>query len=143
MKIILGLFLTFALAVIGFGQNKNHSGAYYRKKGDVTFKEIGKGKNRVINFEIYAAGAVVGTCVGHFNGKAKWIAANIAEYNGDFNATKKDTGEPISCRLTFVFSGNQVSVRETNCDEYHGMECNFEGTYKRKSQKKRKRLKFY
>ena len=34
-------------------------------------------------------------------------------------------------RLTFVFSENEVEVREEGACEYHGLNCRFEGTYTR------------
>lgn len=74
-------------------------------------------------------------CVGEFKGKAKWVSKNMAEYNGDFNEKGSD-GEAIGCRLSFVFSGTTITIRETDCRDYHGAMCNFEGKYRRSNKRK-------
>jgi hypothetical protein len=76
-------------------------------------------------------------CVGEMKGRAKWIAKNIAEYNGDFNERDAD-GEAIGCRLTFVFTGNTITIREGDCNDFHGAMCNFEGKYSRPARTKPK-----
>jgi len=135
MKIRHFLLLTFAtILLIGVSDiaAQSRNGTYYRSdrygRGDITFKEVGKGKSRRLNFYISIAGAQRGTCIGDHRGKAKWISSNMAEYNGDFNEVNAN-GDAISCRLTFVFSKNRVTVRETNCDDFHGVACQFEGSY--------------
>ena len=120
------------MVVTGIVYSQNRSGTYYRSdkygKGDITFKEVGNGKSKRLNFYVSIGGARWGTCIGDHRGKAKWIDANIAEYNGDFNEVNSD-GAAVGCRLTFVFAGNRVTIRETNCDDYHGAMCQFEGIY--------------
>ena len=135
MKIRHFLLLTFAtILLIGVSDitAQSRNGTYYRSdrygRGDITFKEVGKGKSRRLNFYVSIAGAQRGTCIGDHRGKAKWISASMAEYNGDFDEVNAD-GDAISCRLTFVFSKNRVTVRETNCGDFHGVACQFEGTY--------------
>jgi hypothetical protein len=114
-------FILFAFAISTPAQMR--SGAYDRtdKQGDLTIKENKKG----FYFAVLAHGKSEAPCFGQFKGQAKWISANIAEFNGDFNA---NTG----CRLTFSFSSNQLIVRETNCEDYHGASCNFEATYRKR-----------
>ncbi len=76
-------------------------------------------------------------CTGELDGRAKWITANIAELNSDFRELDAD-GERIGCRLTFIFTGNTITIRESDCNDYHGVMCNFEGKYFRLAPKKPK-----
>ncbi len=132
MKILLPIFLFLILSATSFAQN--HSGKYYRNnringKGGITIKE--NNKSKTFRFSLLAIGAKRGTCNGTFEGIAKWIGKNLAEFNGDFNQ-KDSSGENTSCRFTFVFSGKTITIRETNCNDYHGASCSFEGIYRRK-----------
>ncbi len=141
------LFLTsvFVLAVAVTVSAQNRNGTYYRSdeygRGDITFREVKRGKTKILNFEISIAGATRGTCIGGLKGKAKWIDANVAEFNGDFNERNPETGEAIGCRITFVFSGSRVILREDDCNDFHGVSCQFEGTFKRPSNQSKKKSK--
>jgi|GEM_PF-5433773 len=130
IRIVLLTMLSIIFA--GMLNAQNRLGTYYRSdeygRGDITFKEVGSGKSKRLNFYVSIAGAQRGTCIGDHRGKAKWIESNVAEYNGDFNEVNSD-GEAVGCRLTFVFAGNRVTVRETNCNDFHGVSCQFEGKY--------------
>ncbi|WP_041429481.1 hypothetical protein [Synechococcus sp. PCC 7502] len=108
-------------------QAQNWSGTYYRNKanGKVVIREGKKSKQRAIDFNLSVGNPPPYLCIGKLDGYAQWITANIAEYNVGFNT------ESDSCRLTFIFSSNQLIVRETNCDAHHGVSCNFEGLYSR------------
>jgi hypothetical protein len=131
------------LAFVATATAQSRSGTYYRSdeygRGDITFREVKRGKTKVLNFEISIAGATRGTCIGGLKGKAKWIDANVAEFNGDFNDRDLETGEAIGCRITFVFSGNRVILREDDCNDFHGVSCQFEGTFKRPSNLSKKK----
>ena len=106
----------------GFGQLVINSG-----KSSLTFR-LNVGRTGKSMFE---------RCVGEMQGKARWVSENIAEYNGDFNERNAD-GEAAGCRLTFIFSGNSITIREGDCNDYHGAMCNFEGKYSRPTPKKPK-----
>lgn len=125
------------LGVVATSSAQNRNGTYYRDdgRGDITFREVKRGNVNVLNFQISVLGSKKASCVGTFKGKAVWIDTNVAEFNSNYNETDNDTGETISCRLTFTFSGNRVIVREDDCGDYHGVSCNFEGTFARKQQK--------
>jgi len=92
-----------------------------------------RGKTKVLNFEVSISNIRHPPCIGSFKGRAKWVDTNVAEYNGDYNERNPETGEAESCRLTFIFSGNRVIVREADCGIHHGVSCQFEGTYQRGS----------
>ena len=79
--------------------------------------EISYIKSKVINF-ILNTGCSEG-CTGDVSGKAYFSNQYEAKYNS------KD------CKLTFTFKNNQVIVTE-DCTTYHGMNCTFNGTYKKK-----------
>jgi hypothetical protein len=129
----------FVLTLVSTVSAQVRSGTYYRSdengKGDITFREVNRGKSRVLNFEVLIAGATRGTCVGDMKGKAKWIDTNVAEYENSPEAAEN----PI-CRLTFIFSKNRVLVREDDgCKFYHGAACQFEGTYEKRASSSGKR----
>lgn len=142
-KVLLTIgFLLFSFVISSADLNaQNRSGIYNRKdkwgsgrlvitsgKTSVTFKlNVGRTGKSLIEY-----------CVGELNGKAKWIAENVAEYNGDFNERDSE-GQAIGCRLTFVFTGNTITIRESDCNDFHGAMCNFEGKYSRPAVKKPKR----
>ncbi len=139
---LIGVFvLTFAAPISA----QNRSGTYYRSdeygRGDITFREVKRGKTKILNFEISIAGATKGTCIGGLKGKAKWIDAKVAEFNGDFNERDPETDEAIGCRITFVFSGNRIILREDDCNDFHGVSCQFEGTFKRPFSESKKKSK--
>ncbi len=133
------LISVFVLTLVSTITAQNRSGTYYRSdengRGDITFREVKRGKTKVLNFEVFVAGATTGTCIGDMKGKAKWIDTNVAEYEN----SPEDPENPI-CRLTFIFSKNRVLVREEDsCKFYHGASCQFEGTYKKRASSSSKR----
>jgi hypothetical protein len=134
--------LPFIILILAFTASAQKSGTYQRSdqygRGEIKITEIKKGKTKLLKFAIWVAGAVRGTCIGDFEGIAKWESSNTAEYNGDFNEVNSE-GEAIGCRLTFIFSGNSIIVREHECNDFHGASCGFEGTYKRKIIKSKKK----
>jgi hypothetical protein len=99
---------------------QSRSGTYRNKYGELKIQSI-QGEPRSFNFSIAVGNPTPPMCIGNLKGKAKWLEENIAEYNSDFKQG--------SCRLTFIFSGDRVIVRETNCGEEHGASCSFEGTF--------------
>ncbi len=131
------LISVFVLTFIPTVSAQKRYGTYYRSdeygRGDITFQEVQRGKIKGLNFEISIAGGTRGICIGGLKGKAKWIDANVAEFNGEFNERDAENGEAIGCRLTFIFSSNRVVVREHDCNNFHGASCQFEGTFKRQS----------
>ena len=131
------LSVSFFLMLITTVSAQNRSGTYHRNnkwvRNNITFREVKRGNTRVLNFQISISNIRHPPCLGSFKGVAKWIDANVAEYNRDYDQRNPDTGEAESCRLTFIFSGNGVIVREDDCGSYHGVSCEFEGTYVKRS----------
>ena len=132
------LLLILLLTVAAFGQS--HSGTYdrigkTRSQGviagigdsEITFRDIRRGKTKTLRFAIKVFGRREAPCLGEFSGKATWVDANTAEYNGDFNSVKAN-----GCRLTFIFSANRVIFREHACGDFHGASCDFEGIFRRR-----------
>ncbi len=137
--------LTLMCATSALAQSR--SGTYNRKdkfgSGQLVITEIKRGKTSYIKFKLNVGRTgktYAEYCVGEFEGKATWQSKNIAEYNADFNERNSD-GEAVGCRLTFVFSGNSVTIRETDCNDYHGVMCNFEGKYSRPSKTTKRKSK--
>lgn len=130
------LFFISVFTLLGIAETiaQKRAGFYNRKNidGRVRISDIETGGMKAIRFDLLIGNPPPYLCVGELKGNARWISETTAEYNPSF------TAKPDSCRLTFIFSGNQVIIRETNCDKYHGVSCNFEGTYIR-SNRKRKR----
>jgi hypothetical protein len=138
MKYILSLALLLISSTALSAQNR--SGTYDRigkvagrgviagiGDGDITFRDIRRGKTKTLNFAIKVYGRTEAPCLGDLKGKAKWIDANTAEYNGDLESAKTP-----GCRITFIFSGKRVLIREHDCNDFHGASCDFEGTYRRR-----------
>ncbi len=125
MKRLVITFLSIMLVVVAVSEMnaQSRSGTYYRSdeygRGTVTFKDLGSAKSRRLSFYVLISGAQRGTCMGEHRGTAKWLSSSVAEYDSS----------AAGCRLTFMFSGRRVMVRETNCDDSHGVVCQFEGTY--------------
>jgi formylglycine-generating enzyme required for sulfatase activity/tRNA A-37 threonylcarbamoyl transferase component Bud32 len=92
------------------------SGVYRSKIGQLKITDDSKS----LSFQIEVG---MPGCVGDLSGKAKWISETVAEYQSKNNE--------LYCRLTFIFNGKKVTVKENGCDEAHGASCNFEGTYTR------------
>lgn len=92
------------------------SGVYRSKIGQLKITDDSKS----LSFQIEVG---MPGCVGDLSGKAKWISETVAEYQSKNNE--------LYCRLTFIFNGKRVTVKENGCEEAHGASCNFEGTYTR------------
>ncbi len=146
LKFLFSSLLAFTLVFFATNTSaQNYSGTYNRKDkfgfGRLKITEIKRGKISFVRFELNVGrkGKSYGDyCVGEFKDEANWQSENIAEYNTDFNKRSSE-GEAISCRLTFVFVGNTITIRETDCNDYHGVMCNFEGKYSRLESSKPKR----
>ncbi len=130
--------LLLVLTTNAFAQNR--SGTYYwnwknKSINVLTIVENKKTKKKTIQFKL-GVNQIDAPCVGEITGKAKQISTNVFEYNS--NSQERDTGtnERIFCRLTFIFSGNTVTVRENDCSDFHGARCSFEGDYKRTNRSK-------
>ncbi|MGE5108242.1 MAG: hypothetical protein ACM3H8_11900, partial [Sphingobacteriales bacterium] len=65
-----------------------------------------------------------GDCTGELKGKAEFVAANKAVY----------TDKTGPCKIIFIFSAKNVSIREEGCGSYRGITCFFEGTYLKKKE---------
>lgn len=135
---VINFCLIVALSLISANAQQLNGRYLYQNKnsgGEITIKEIRKTKSgkRQFGFKINVGrdggDNFLGYCIGELKGIAKEISTNIYEFNSDFNEKDSKTGEAISCRLTFTISGNSVIVRETNCEDYHGVACNFEGKF--------------
>ena len=109
------------------GKTRSHGGIAGIGDGEVTFRDIRRGKTKTLRFAIKVFGRREAPCLGELKGQAKWVDINTAEYNGDFNSETA-----AGCRLTFIFSGNRVIIREHECDDFHGASCDFEGTFRRR-----------
>ncbi len=133
------IFLTVSNA--SFAQNR--SGTYQWKYKDIAIgivkiTELKGDKNKTINFKLEVEQTDY-PCVGEISGKAKWVLSNLFEYNSNRPIRDSETKELNYCRLTFVFSGNSLIVRESDCEVFHGARCNFEGEFTRvKNSKKTK-----
>jgi hypothetical protein len=126
----MGLFLVCACILISVDATaQSRSGTYRNRNGEIRIREM-TGSSRYLSFSIEVGNPSPPLCIGNLRGRATWLEESIAEYNSDFNEG--------SCRLTFTFSGNRVVVRETNCDEHHGVSCSFEGTFTRAGRARRR-----
>ena len=117
-----------------FSFSQNRSGTFQWKFKDTAIgilkiKETKTGKRTRIKFEIHI-GQSDSPCVGEMDGNLKFVSSNLYEYNPD-RPSHDSAGELNYCRLSFVFSGNNVVVREDACEDFHGARCNFEGKYTR------------
>ena len=65
-----------------------------------------------------------GGCTGELKGKAEFVSASKAVY----------TDKSGPCRIEFIFSNNNVSIREEGCGSYRGITCFFEGKYLKKKE---------
>lgn len=101
---------------------------YIRHDEDSGGKLIIKVKGGHFSFAIAVKGTKAAPCRGYFEGVAEFETETLAEYNRDFNETV--AGEAVSCRLTFIFNGRTVTVREHECSGSHGAACGFEGVYR-------------
>jgi hypothetical protein len=71
-----------------------------------------------------------GGCKGELSGKGHFLAGNRGEY--------KD--RESSCGIAFQFSSSRVTIREVGgCGAYRGIKCFFEGGFKKKIEKKKKK----
>lgn len=138
MKLLLSLALVlFSFSVLSaqsrsgtydrIGKTRSHGVIAGIGDGEIIFRDIRRGKTKTLRFAIKVFGRRETPCLGELKGQAKWVDINTAEYNGDF--TSETT---VGCRLTFIFSGNRVIVREHECNDFHGASCDFEGTFRRR-----------
>ena len=123
------LFLTMSCVSV-LAQSK--SGTYQWKYkntaiGVLNIKESGTGKNKRITFEIHVEQSEY-PCIGEMSGKLTIISSSFYEYTPS-GLSKTSTGELNFCRLSFAFNKNEVVVRETSCEDFHGARCNFEGSF--------------
>ncbi len=136
------LFILF-LTASNIALAQNRSGTYQWKYKDTAIgvleiTKIKDDKNKAINFKLRIEQSDY-PCVGEISGKAKWVSLNLFEYNSNRPSRDSETKELNYCRLTFVFSGNSLIVRESDCGDFHGARCNFEGKFTRvKNSKKAK-----
>lgn len=65
-----------------------------------------------------------GGCTGELKGKAEFVAANKARY----------TDKSGPCKINFIFTAQNVSIKEEGCGSYRGITCFFEGTYLKKKE---------
>jgi hypothetical protein len=63
-----------------------------------------------------------GGCKGELKGEAKIISPGKAVY--------RQSGD--QCELTFIFSGNTVSLKEDGCGSHRDIKCFFEGSFVRR-----------
>ncbi len=138
MKSLLSVVLIlFSFSVLSA---QNRSGTYHRLgktrshgviagigDGEITFRDIRSGKTKTLRFAIKVFGRKEAPCLGELKGQAKWVDIHTAEYNGDLNSETA-----VGCRLTFIFSGNRVIIREHECSDFHGASCDFKGTFRRR-----------
>jgi hypothetical protein len=105
---------------------QNREGLYGYEKGANTSGEVrvSNANARSFKFKI-GIGSRNPACVGEFSNRADWISTNVAEYRFGMN-------DSHTCRLIFVFSGNELIVRECDCGNFHGASCSFEATYSSK-----------
>ena len=69
-------------------------------------------------------------CKGELSGKGRFLSGNRGEY--------KDNES--SCGISFQFSSSRVTIREIGgCGAYRGIKCFFEGSFKKKVEKKMKK----
>jgi hypothetical protein len=104
---------------------QNREGTYGYRQGENASGEIRVSNVNARSFRFrIGIGSRNPACVGEFSNRANWIAPNVAEYRFGRN-------DHHACRLVFIFSGNDLIVRECACDDFHGASCNFEGIYTR------------
>ncbi|MGB7069374.1 MAG: hypothetical protein WBD22_07750 [Pyrinomonadaceae bacterium] len=132
INLVLALIILLASSIQVSAQNR--TGTYQWKFKDtaigiIKIKETKAGKRRRIKFEIHI-GQSDYPCVGEMTGSLKFVSSNLYEYNPD-RPSRGRADELNYCRLSFVFSGNNVVVRENACEDFHGARCNFEGKYTR------------
>lgn len=119
--LIIGVF-TLSNAKDAVAQNRAGTYGYTRgnnASGEVTVSNVNA---RSFRFRI-GIGSRNPACIGELDGRADWIAPNVAEYQ-----IGGDSGD--ACLLIFVFSGNELIIREYYCSG-HGASCDFNNTYRR------------
>jgi hypothetical protein len=116
-----------------FAQNRAGTYGYTRganASGEVKISDVNA---RSFRFSL-GIGSHSPACIGELNGRATWIAPNVAVYQTD------DGGS--GCLLIFVFSGNDLIISEYPCASGneppcgHGVSCTYNGTYKRVSRRR-------
>lgn len=110
---------------------KNHfSGDYYAGKYDLVSIRDGKIKN-TFQFFIHLNKSN-GDCTGELDGTGKFTGKDMGEY-------QEQSGP---CAVKFRFSSGRVSIEEVGgCGAYRGINCLFEGTYFRKKEKEKEKIR--
>ena len=131
--ILIALIVIICAAIAKDAIAQNREGTYGYRHGDNASGEvtISNANTRSFGFKI-GIGSLSPACVGEFSNRANWIAPNVAEYRFGMN-------DRHACRLIFIFSGNDLIIRECACYDFHGASCNFEGTYTRLAKSGRNR----
>jgi len=131
MKTIMVILIVLSSSMVGFSQRVD--GTYERKNntGDITFKTVKKG----VNFEIVVSGTRPGTCMGQAKGKIEWVTKRVAI----IALEKYDDDLTYVLDLVLVFNPNSVKIRELYQFGFHGVACNFEGLYKLRLKRNKKK----
>ncbi len=89
--------------------------------------EGGEGAMEVVpageNFHVQLSLSTPSGCVGSFDGIGS-LTANVLAL------IKKENDE--TCSIKIEFSGNAAEIQENNCYFYHGAQCSFDGTLKKR-----------
>jgi hypothetical protein len=116
-------FRKYALKLTGtdsLSKQKENQAGYYELNAPGIAKNV---RIVYINNKYFYFHANIGSkkCTGYIFGIAKVTGSNTAVYTD------------AKCKqLSFTFAGKNVTIKETNCNNYHGSSCNFSGAYKLK-----------
>jgi len=126
------LIAILSIAAVKNVPAQNREGSYGYKQGENASGEVrvSNANDRSFRFKI-GIGSRNPACVGEFSDRAHWIATNVAEYRFGMD-------DSHACRMIFVFSGNDLIVRECGCGNFHGAACSFEATYTRSPRSNKK-----
>ena len=97
------------------------AGDYLQNKLNLVAVRDSKKPGEILFFVHFEKDA--GGCKGELKGAAKIISPNKAVY--------RQSGD--QCELTFIFSGNTVSIKEDGCGSHRDIKCFFEGSFVRKA----------
>lgn len=110
-----------------FPKKYKYSGDYVKGSKNIVSVRDGKNAGEYLFFVYFENGNEGDPCGGELRGMMKMVSEKAAVYQG---AT-----DP--CRLDFIFTGNEVKVKETgSCGNYRGIKCFFNDTYTRKKETK-------
>ncbi len=103
------------------------TGDYVKDKRNIVSVRDGRRPNSLLVFVHFEKNK--GQCMGELKGDAEMSGANTAVY--------RQGGDP--CVLQLTFSANSVTLKELEgCGSRRGLECSFNGTFKRKKTDKEK-----